>query len=253
VFLRLAVIYQLMAPKAVPFVVSARWMAAHVRTKPAADDLYLMRVVYFSLIRHRMNSRREILPTAKREGVSGGDRLQHADYRLQRDDPYAVRYNRHDSAVGSRIDDTRFCIYPSFSAALVSRLIGRWLVDLSYSGEHTMVLSGCVGDSDDRYLSLMSDGLTGQDVFAVGYRFHDSGSVTYCRFVIVSGFRPDDTIVAYIKLYRGGLKLYTTEPCVGDASCPLDERLPTSMGLFRRVLGRFGLEKEVIDGGRVTV
>mmetsp|Transcript_5045 Transcript_5045/g.13728 ORF Transcript_5045/g.13728 Transcript_5045/m.13728 type:complete len:266 (-) Transcript_5045:911-1708(-) len=252
VFLRLAVIYRLMAPEAVPLVVSARWMAAHLRTKPAAEDLSLMEVVSFSLIRRRLSLSREILPPAKGEGMGGGDRVQHDDdYRLQRDDPYEVGYNRHDPAVHLRMDDTRFYLFPSLSAALVWRLVRR--LAACDCLEHRMVLRGRVDVSDDRYLSLMSDGLTGQDVFAVGCRLHDSGSVTYQRVVMVSGFRPDDTIVAYIKLYRGGLKLYTTEPCVGDASCPLDERLPTSMGLFRRVLGRFGLEKEVIDGGRVTV
>ncbi|CEM10016.1 unnamed protein product [Vitrella brassicaformis CCMP3155] len=231
-FIRLAVNYRLMADRTLPVVLSARWVAAHVRTK-ASRRLSLTETVYLSLIGHRVACR--------------GDPLYRAiigEYKekLPPGDPYRKGYNQQNPVV---IDDNK--LFPSFTALMLYMLLQCWVARDPRSASR-VVLSVHVDRSDSR----MSDELTGEEGIAISYRLWKSRS--YRRLVILSGFRPDDTIAAFVRVRFGSnIELCTTEPCAADASCPLDVRLPVSMRLFRRLLRRFGLEKEVNENMRVRV
>jgi len=75
--------------------------------------------------------------------------------------------------------------------------------------------------------------------------------------VSLSGFRPNETIAAYLWVGNGAIEgngtieLFTTERPACRRSQPLADRYPESMPLWRHLLGRFDLESDVIDRGWV--
>jgi len=69
--------------------------------------------------------------------------------------------------------------------------------------------------------------------------------------VILSGYRPNETIAAGLRVGEGFMSLLTTEPPAADRSQPLAVRFPVSMPLWRRVLRPFKLESDVIERGEV--
>jgi len=119
-----------------------------------------------------------------------------------------------------------------------------------------MMLSAVIGRDDHRYSRLMTNDTTQGQGITVDYR-GDSGNLNAadasdCRYVIVSGFRLNETIAAHLRVVRGVIELWTTERPAASRSHPLAVRYPVSMPLWGAVLRRFGLEHDVINGGRVA-
>ncbi|CEL92146.1 unnamed protein product, partial [Vitrella brassicaformis CCMP3155] len=150
--------------------------------------------------------------------------------------PYAEGYNERDPVVGNG------SFYRSFTANLLS-LVARHGLGMK------PVVSAFIALFDDRCESL----LTADDIP------ESEGIVADCgdwRRVIVSGFRPGDTVVAYVWLLGvSPFFFYTTEPPASDAPvasfASLDVRYPISVPLWRSLLRRFDLESDVIRRGRI--
>ncbi|CEM30003.1 unnamed protein product [Vitrella brassicaformis CCMP3155] len=158
--------------------------------------------------------------------------------------PYADGYKRSDPVI-RRCG----CLFRSFSAFLLDRLHFWWWD--GGGGVKMTVLTAKIG-RDPRYDRLVTEGITGDLGITVDERF-DHGDLNHAdardgRRVMVSGFRPGETVAAYLYIAFGYIVLRTTDTG-GDRSQPVAERLPESMPLWRRVLWRYNLESDVIDRG----
>uniref|UniRef100_A0A7S1JLX7 Uncharacterized protein n=1 Tax=Vitrella brassicaformis TaxID=1169539 RepID=A0A7S1JLX7_9ALVE len=106
----------------------------------------------------------------------------------------------------------------------------------------------------------MTEAITEQQGVAVDSRDDDAGNLNHAnpddhRFVIVSGFQPNETVAAYLQVTAGDandITLWTTERSVGDRPQSFDVRFPTSMPCWRAVLRNFSLENDVINRGTVV-
>ncbi|CEM34007.1 unnamed protein product [Vitrella brassicaformis CCMP3155] len=284
VFLRIAVISRLFCParprwfcqpttgadeKVLPIVLSAQTVMASEKVLP------LMMAFYSSLIGHRLRYKGDSLAMRQKQKASPFEAcctpteylIQREHFRvpwrddhswdLNADSSADSHSNEHDPA----IQDIRECpyfdypnsrcdvlnVFPSFSAFLLCKLLLRW------SG-HKAILHRLTDGS--RLRPLLDADFTGEDGIAVDYRSKPPslgyGTLRqHCRIVIVSGFRSHDTVAAHIETDSYGLvRLTTTEPPAADASSSsLDARFPVSMPLFRQVLRRVGVERDVMDGG----
>ncbi|CEL95890.1 unnamed protein product [Vitrella brassicaformis CCMP3155] len=122
---------------------------------------------------------------------------------------------------------------------------------------HRRVLAANIGRDNRRYGRLLrTDAITEDQGIAVDFRF-DRGNryaanAEDCHHVIVSGFRPNESVVAYISVEDGDIDLWTTEAPTAVPPASLTDRFPTSEPLWRCVLRRFELESDVIDRRRVV-
>ncbi|CEM36473.1 unnamed protein product [Vitrella brassicaformis CCMP3155] len=103
-----------------------------------------------------------------------------------------------------------------------------------------MMLSAVIGRDDHRYSRLMTNDTTQGQGITVDYR-GDSGNLNAadasdCRYVIVSGFRLNETVAGYLSMGHGTIDLFTTEAPAADRSQPLAQRYPESVSAARRVL-----------------
>ncbi|CEM04343.1 unnamed protein product [Vitrella brassicaformis CCMP3155] len=162
---------------------------------------------------------------------------------------YAEGYKRTDPVIrrGS-------VLYPSFSTFLMVNVLARWS-DGEGVGDR-LVLSACIGRDDPRYGRLLIDAITEDQGIAVDYR-NDGGDLNdadgrTARSVIVSGWRLNETVAAYLWVNLGAIHLCTTEALVGDRSQPLADRFRVSVGAACRLLRPFGLESDVMDRGTVV-
>ncbi|CEM07783.1 unnamed protein product [Vitrella brassicaformis CCMP3155] len=161
---------------------------------------------------------------------------------------YAEGYKRTDPVIRRHA-----FLFPSFSAFPLRTLLSQWS-DEEGLGDNT-VLTAPIGHDDPRYGRLLTDDI-GEDLsIAIGYRT-DQGDLnaailTDYRYVIVSGFRLNETVAAHVWVGYGNIVLRTTEAPAADRSQPVAQRFPKSIPLWRRVLRHFELETDVIDRGRV--
>ncbi|CEM07744.1 unnamed protein product [Vitrella brassicaformis CCMP3155] len=167
---------------------------------------------------------------------------------LRGDHRYTEGYKRSDPVIRSGPD-----LYSSFSAFLLDRLLTWWRyvegVDVKCVG------SARRGGDDGRYRRLhTADDIT-EDLGIVVDRRFDGGDLNAdvgdYRCVIVSGFRPNDTVAAHL-MGSGSINLWTTDAPTADRPASLAMRFPTSEPLWRRLLQRFNPETDVIDRGRVV-
>ncbi|CEL95879.1 unnamed protein product [Vitrella brassicaformis CCMP3155] len=155
---------------------------------------------------------------------------------------YAESYKRTDPAIRWSGN-----LYPSFSAFLDHMLIRWW--DREAGVGRRMVLSARIGRANRYRCLLRTEGITEDQGIAVDHR---SGGGEGRRHVVVSGFRPGETVAAHLRVGDGRVELYTTEAPVADGSNPPAQRYPVSVGAARRLLRPFGLESDVIDRGTVV-
>ncbi|CEM04383.1 unnamed protein product [Vitrella brassicaformis CCMP3155] len=168
--------------------------------------------------------------------------------------PYADGYKRTDPVIRWN----EWLLFPSFSAFLMDRLLVWWC-----DGEGVgckMVLLARIGSEDPRYVPrygrlLRTDDIT-EDQGIVADYCNDWGNLnaadaTDYRRVIVSGFRPNDTVTVYLQMGHNDIQLWTTEAPAADRPHPLADRYTLSIPLWCGVLRRFELETDVIDRGMV--
>jgi len=130
---------------------------------------------------------------------------------------------------------------------------------------HKEVLTAAITEfrRDPRYQRLLNDAITEDLGIAVDnhrlYRNLNGGCTdlgTDDRHVIVSGFRPNDTVAAHLIIGYFHINLLTTEAPVADRSQPLDRyplsRYPVSIGAARRLLRWLEFESVIIDRGIVV-
>jgi len=152
--------------------------------------------------------------------------------------PYAASYKRTDPVI-------RWCRFlsRSFTGFLLRQIDYTW--NTHYLNRNSVLSARneegdrllTVGDVPER-LGITAD-----------YRYDgwdpNPANWTDCRYLWVSGFRPNDTVVAQLKTGWGCVDLYTTEADAAAASASLDERLPVSTPLWRGLLRHFNLESDV--------
>jgi len=122
---------------------------------------------------------------------------------------------------------------------------------------HKEVLTAAITEfrRDPRYQRLLNDAITEDLGIAVDNR-NDGGNlnaadVTDYRFVIVSGFRSNETVTANFWVGPGCIELQTTEAPAADRPASLAVRYLVTVPLWRRALRPFNLERDVIDRGTV--
>ena len=164
---------------------------------------------------------------------------------------YADGYKRTDPAIrwGG-------WLFPSFSAFLLDTLLSRWHHEEGVSKRKG--LHADTGSGDPRYGRLRTtEAITEDQGIAVDCRIDrgnpNAANPTDFRRAIVSGFRPNETVAAYLWAGVGRISLWTTEASAADAPAPIAQRFPVSVGAVRRVLRAFDLEHDVIDRGTVLV
>jgi len=123
---------------------------------------------------------------------------------------------------------------------------------------HKEVLTAAITEfrRDPRYQRLLNDAITEDLGIAVDNR-NDGGNlnaadVTDYRFVIVSGFRSNETVTANFWVGPGCIELQTTEAPAADRPASLAVRYLVTVPLWRRALRPFNLERDVIDRGTVV-
>ncbi|CEM04349.1 unnamed protein product [Vitrella brassicaformis CCMP3155] len=176
--------------------------------------------------------------------------------RLPGGHPYTKGYTKTDPPIYLRYNFgcTRD-LFPSFSTFLIAMLLRMWYRARGVG--YRMVLGAGIGRDDPRYRRLITERITEDLGIAVDWRY-DGGDLNAAtqvsdhRRVIVSGFRLNETIAAHLRVVRGVIELWTTERPAASRSHPLAVRYPVSMPLWGAVLRRFGLEHDVINGGRVA-
>jgi len=153
--------------------------------------------------------------------------------------PYCSGYNHSDPPI-------RWSVYlfPSFTAFL-KRMVLEWWCDQEGAGEKC-VISAHVGRDDSRCRSL----LTAPTI--EGYKTVDyinenpfgPGDDGRRRLIILKGTAAIDTIVAYLWVVNGGIRLWTTEaPTEGNTDV---ECHPIAVAAARPVLAKYGLERTVL-------
>ncbi|CEL98607.1 unnamed protein product [Vitrella brassicaformis CCMP3155] len=246
---RLAAIYWL-TPNGLPLTM---WVA-HLHSKSAFDSVPLAMAIY-RLIGHQLTYRGQRL--ALRRAANGEYRIGDWSFRvvplgeLPADHPYRSTYKESDPVVR---DDS--WLLRSSTAFLTWMVLTWWP---GHEGVDYKVVSwGFIGRDDPRYQRLLTAGDIPEELGITADNRTDDGDLSRadpidCRYVIVSGFRPTDTVAAFVRVGCGGVGLLTTEPAAAGASASLDEIFPVSMPRWRSVLKRFDLQSDVIDRGHVMV
>ncbi|CEM25405.1 unnamed protein product [Vitrella brassicaformis CCMP3155] len=232
--IRLVAIYRLTPANGLPLVLSAQWLTARLPSRTAFHQLPLAMAIY-RLFGHLLTDVGTSLALQQADD-NGAYRIGSQSFRvvplgeLPAGHPYAEGYKRTDPVV-------RFGpLYRSFSAFLL------------YGAD--------IGRGDPRYGRLLTDAVTEDSGIAVdsrndGFDLNDAAAIDY-RHVIVSGFRPGETVAAHMYVWLGSIQLYTTEiSTAAGRPASLSDRYSVSVGAARRVLRGFGLESDVVDRGRV--
>ncbi|CEM04377.1 unnamed protein product [Vitrella brassicaformis CCMP3155] len=256
-FIRLAAIYRLTPANGLPLVLSAQRLTADLSSRTAFHQLPLAMAIY-KIIGRQLPYRGTGL-ALQQIGNDGLYRIGNVTFRvvplgeLPGGHRYADGYKRTDPVIRWSGN-----LFPSFSAfllnAVLDRVLGLWCHE---EGEDKRrMLWANIGSSDPRFGRLLTDAITEEQGIAVDFRYDEGnlnhGNVRDSRYVIVSGFRPSETVAAYLVVCNGRIHLYTTEASAADRSHPLADRFRESVGAARRLLRRFGLESDVIDRGTVV-
>ncbi|CEL95844.1 unnamed protein product [Vitrella brassicaformis CCMP3155] len=250
-FLRLAFIYRLTPNATRPL----RLPAASLLTATAFHQLPLAMAIY-NIIGQQLSYYGSSLALQQiDDGAYESYRTGNQSFRvvplgeLPGGHPYAEGYKRADPVIrqGGQL-------YPSFSAFPLHRLLLYWSHGEGVDDKEVLIRT--IGRDNRRYGRLLrTDGITEDQGIVADYRYDrvnlNAADARHDRFVIVSGFRPNETIAAHLVMEDGSIDLYTTEPSAADRSHPLAQRYPVSVGAARRLLRRFGLERDVIDRGAV--
>ncbi|CEM16440.1 unnamed protein product [Vitrella brassicaformis CCMP3155] len=252
-FIRLAAIYRLTSANGLPLVLSAQWLMAHLPSKTAFHRLPDAMAIY-RLLGHMLTYRGTSL--ALQQADNGVYRIGNESFRvvpygnLPGGHLYADGYKRTDPAI-RWVDNW---LFPPFSTYLLNMVLRRWCNEEGVN--EMMVLYADIGRGDPRYGRLLTSAITEDQGIAVDYR-KDGGNLyaadaTNYRGAILSGFRPNETVRAFLWMGDGRIILYTTEPSAADAPAPFAQRFPESIGAVRRLLRPFGLERDVMDRGMVV-
>jgi len=250
-FIRLAFIYQLTPLNATrPLLLSADSLPI----TSAFDELPLTMATY-KTFGHVLKYRGTSL--ALRRADNGEYRIGNKVFRvvpldeLPADHPYRSTYTDSDPVIRYEA-----WLFPSFTAFLMWMLL-KWWSDHEGVGEKE-VLRAFTDHHDPRSQRLVTAGEIPEQLgITADYRRDgrdlNTADPIDCRHVIVSGFRPTDTIAVYLWVGLGKIGLWTTESAAAGASASLDERFPVSMPRWLSVLKRFDLESDVIDRRSVLV
>ncbi|CEM18271.1 unnamed protein product [Vitrella brassicaformis CCMP3155] len=247
-FIRLATIYLLTPTATLPL----RLSADALPTPAALHQLPLAMAVY-KTIGHRLTYQGTSLQLQRAN--NDAYRIGNESFRvlplsdLPANYPYRSGYKTTDP-VTRRAD----YLYRSFASSLVLTLLERWHHQEGVGHRH--VLNAHIDRGDPRYRRLLTEGISEQQGIAVDFRF-DFGNLNYAnpedrRRVIVSGFRPNDRVAAFLEESWGYINLWTTERSLGDRSQPLVDRFPQSMPRWSAVLSHFDLADDVINRGTVV-
>ncbi|CEL98619.1 unnamed protein product [Vitrella brassicaformis CCMP3155] len=243
---RLAAICRL-TPNGLPLTMSV----AHLCSRAAFDSVPVMMAIY-RLIGHQVTHRGQSL--ALRRAAKGEYRI--GDYscrvvplaELPADHPHRSTYKESDPAIRRG----RW-LHPSFTAFLTTRPLMRWPDEAGVVFKE--VLFADIDRDDPRYQRLVTAGDMSEQLGITADCRFDRGDLNTAdpidhRYVIVSGFRPTDTVAAFMWMDRGDIGLWTTESAAAGVSASLDEHFPVSMPMWRSVLKRFSLEEDVMNRGR---
>ncbi|CEM03526.1 unnamed protein product [Vitrella brassicaformis CCMP3155] len=221
-FIRLAAVYRLTPRATLPL----RLSADRLPSPTAFQQLPLALAIYktFSL-RHR-------------------HMLTHKGQRLA--------LQQADNHGAYRIGDESFRVVPKSELPAGHRyrsgLLWCWCYEEGV--DQRMVLYTTIANFDPRYRRLLTEPISQQQGISVDYR-QENGRHGQ-RHVVVSGFRPGETIAAYLWVGNGRVELWTTEASSAThRSHPLFDRFPTSMPRWDAVLRHFELAEYVINRGTV--
>ncbi|CEL99939.1 unnamed protein product [Vitrella brassicaformis CCMP3155] len=249
-FIRLAAIYRLTPNATLPL----RLSADALPSPTALRQLPLIMALY-KTIGHRLTHQGTSL-ALQQDNNDGAYRIGDASFRvvplsdLTANHPYRSGYQTTDPVI--RRDDY---LYRSFSSFLLRTVLERWCHDEGMG--RRWVLHAHIGRNDPRYRRLLAEAISEKQQGAIAADFRvDVGNLNHTnpddsRRVIVSGFRPNEDVAAYLSVSDGYIFLYRTERSVGDRSQPLAVRFPTSMPRWRPVLSHFELVDDVINRGTV--
>ncbi|CEL98596.1 unnamed protein product [Vitrella brassicaformis CCMP3155] len=196
---RLAAIYRL-TPNGLPLVLSV----AQLHSKSAFDSLPLAIAIY-RLIGHQLTHRGQSL--ALRRAANGEYRIGDWSFlvvplgELPADHPYRSTYKKSDPVVRDYV-----WLLRSFTSFLTWMVL-IWWSDQEGVGEKE-VLWGSIGCDDPCYLRLLTAGDIPEHMGITADHRCDGGDLNQAdprsaRRVVVSGFRPSDTVAAFVLLGWG--------------------------------------------------
>ncbi|CEM39198.1 unnamed protein product [Vitrella brassicaformis CCMP3155] len=212
-----------------PLVLSAQWLMANLPSKTAFHQLPLAMAIY-RLFGHMLTYRGQSL--AVQQAGNGAYRIGNVSFRVV---PLSELPVNHDYTDGYQTTDPVIrhdtCLYRSFSSSLVESLFIEWGYEEGVGVR--WVLQARINQNDPRYRPLLTVAISEQQGgIAVDYRY-DRGNLNAnpadCRYVLVSGFRPDEVVAAHLSVYGGYIYLHTTEPSAANRPHPLADRYPVSM------------------------
>mmetsp|Transcript_2074 Transcript_2074/g.4676 ORF Transcript_2074/g.4676 Transcript_2074/m.4676 type:complete len:362 (-) Transcript_2074:385-1470(-) len=151
--------------------------------------------------------------------------------------PYAEGYKRGDPVIRAGGG-----LYRTFSSYLLHNICFDW------THQHPVIFNAQIDETGERYRSLITDDIPEQLGIAVDC-LEDGGDLnaanpTALHLVVVSGFRPGDTVAAWLLISGGSMHLITTESparSAADYEARMDECFPVTMPSLRRLLRSFEL------------
>mmetsp|Transcript_25160 Transcript_25160/g.72610 ORF Transcript_25160/g.72610 Transcript_25160/m.72610 type:complete len:303 (+) Transcript_25160:198-1106(+) len=200
-FLRLAAVHRLTPANATP---PLRLSAESLPATTAFDQMPLAMALYATIgqqLTHRGTS------LALRRADNGEYRIGNKVFRvvpldeLPADHPYRSTYTDSDPVIRYEA-----WLFPSFTAFLMWMLL-KWWSDHEGVGEKE-VLWGSIGCDDPCYLRLLTAGDIPEHMGITADHRCDGGDLNQAdprsaRRVVVSGFRPSDTVAAFVLLGWG--------------------------------------------------
>ncbi|CEM22743.1 unnamed protein product [Vitrella brassicaformis CCMP3155] len=278
-FIRVAAIYKLIKALPLPLMLSPQWMADHLATKAAFDELPLALAIY-NTFGHLLHHQGTTLELRRVEGDDGDqdsdsdgddedmegassdedeDRGQQGDggggvtrqrYRIGdvefttlplTDLPPAYPYRSAYSAVDPPIRRRDF-FFPSFTAFIERMVLMYWCRQEGV--EQKRVTGARVGLDDTRYLSLLTEPIEGYKTVDYMGEPPGQGDDGRERLIIFKGTAATDTIEAWMRIGSGNIHLYTTEaPIKGNTDI---ERFPAAVAAARPLLATHELEQAVL-------
>ncbi|CEL95325.1 unnamed protein product [Vitrella brassicaformis CCMP3155] len=264
IFIRLAAIYHVIEQGGLPLMLPAQWLRDNLPTKASFHEVPLSMAVY-KTIGHLMSFEDRNMQLAQQAAGAGQGAAAAAagpqqapvwvahdlqfvvvsEQDLPANHPYHQAYRATDPVVrdGS-------CLHPTFTNLLTQCVFSLW-----YSlVRQERLLDARVGEDNPKYRSLLTQTANDDDCFVISWRedrrdLNAANPREQC-IILMSGYKEGDSFAAYLRLSNGFLWLYTTETAVGGGASGLD-KYPETMRHARRVLGRYGLLSDVLDGGTI--
>ncbi|CEM01787.1 unnamed protein product [Vitrella brassicaformis CCMP3155] len=257
-FLRLANIHQLTPDTGLPLV-----LKAHSLPDPEAFHQLPLAMAIYRLFGHllsregitlrgaRVGGLRLALLQAENGAYRIGWRQRGVEFRvvplgeLPAGHPYGEGYKRTDPVIRHQGGFPLGGLYPSFTAFLLRGLLG-WGNPMVSNA-----MSVDLGNDAGRYRSLLAADVSESDGIVTECRSDDSMDAPPDYCLLISGFRPTETVAASMCIrfsYYDPIhaELCTTEWRRGRYSDPLHLRFPVSVPLWRSAVQRFGLEDDIV-------